>query len=184
MESPRKEQSRRYYLKNREKVIAKVRAYRKRNNEQIGQRRREKYAKDATFRKEQLAYQVQYRKENREKVNAYQRRYRKEVLRDWYNEHRRKWTKTEKGRAAVKRKAYVRRARLGKSLATHTETEWRALVEKHGGRCAICKKRRPLTRDHIRPLSKGGDNGIENIQPLCRPCNAKKGATYPYQFKP
>jgi 5-methylcytosine-specific restriction endonuclease McrA len=32
-----------------------------------------------------------------------------------------------------------------------------------------------LTKDHIVPSSKGGENYIGNYQTLCKPCNEKKG---------
>ena len=46
-----------------------------------------------------------------------------------------------------------------------------------GGMCARCRKVLPLdvmTRDHIRPISKGGSPDWDNIQLLCRPCNELK----------
>ena len=44
-----------------------------------------------------------------------------------------------------------------------------------GRRCAYCD--RPATAvDHIRPLSRGGDNEIGNLAPVCKPCNSSKGA--------
>lgn len=33
-----------------------------------------------------------------------------------------------------------------------------------------------MNRDHIKPRSKGGENSVWNYQPMCQPCNTKKGA--------
>lgn len=44
-----------------------------------------------------------------------------------------------------------------------------------GNCCAACGQFKPLTCDHIQPLSTGGSNVPSNIQPLCRPCNSRKG---------
>lgn len=46
-----------------------------------------------------------------------------------------------------------------------------------GGMCARCRKVLPMnamTRDHIRPISKGGSPDWDNIQLLCRQCNEMK----------
>jgi len=38
----------------------------------------------------------------------------------------------------------------------------------------------PFTIDHIVPRSKGGDRyDLDNLQPMCRACNSKKGAKMP-----
>lgn len=52
--------------------------------------------------------------------------------------------------------------------------EWKSLCRKFDFRCAACRKIDKLTVDHIVPLSKGGSNTIDNIQPLCLVCNSKK----------
>jgi hypothetical protein len=41
----------------------------------------------------------------------------------------------------------------------------------------LCGYERPLTPDHVVPVTLGGPNTIDNIQPLCRPCNMAKYRT-------
>ncbi len=56
-----------------------------------------------------------------------------------------------------------------------TATEWHALRTAWGG-CAYCGATdKPLQRDCVLPISRGGRYTIDNIAPACRSCNASKG---------
>jgi hypothetical protein len=71
-----------------------------------------------------------------------------------------------------------RRALKMGAKGSHTFGEWELLKKQYNYTCPICNRKEPnikLTEDHIIPLSKGGSNWIENIQPLCRSCNSRKG---------
>ena len=77
-------------------------------------------------------------------------------------------------------KAYWHRVDRNRRLSadgSHTKAEWETLKAQYNWTCPACGKREPeikLTEDHIIPLSKGGSDNIENIQPLDRSCNSKK----------
>lgn len=105
---------------------------------------------------------------NRRKI--YIKKYRKENH-DWY--------------IHIKQKGRALKSGFGGSF---TKEEWRIVKEKNNNSCARCKKVEPdikLTVDHIVPLSVWKEwsqenrpsyrfNDIDNIQPLCGPCNSAK----------
>ena len=70
-----------------------------------------------------------------------------------------------------------RRSMKLNAIGSHIQGEWENLKAQYDWTCPACGKREPeikLTEDHIVPLSKGGSDNIENIQPLCRSCNCSK----------
>lgn len=48
------------------------------------------------------------------------------------------------------------------------------VFERDSYRCKKCNSHLDLCCDHIFPESKGGETTLENLQTLCRSCNAKK----------
>lgn len=71
----------------------------------------------------------------------------------------------------------VRRERVKKYGGFHSVGEWQTLKAQYNWTCPACQKQEPkvkLTKDHIVPISRGGSDNIENIQPLCASCNSRK----------
>jgi len=102
------------------------------------------------------------------------------------DERRRKNSEGHSGKKAYnwkggyQRKLWHNRQRRIKKLqvgGSHTLGDWENLQAQYNWTCPCCGKQEPditLSEDHIIPLSKGGSDNIENIQPLCRSCNSSK----------
>lgn len=83
----------------------------------------------------------------------------------------------------VKMTQKKQKAKRRGAVGNHTLEQWETLKNKYNSCCATCGRQEPftdlwyqfLTEDHIIPISKGGSNFIDNIQPLCMGCNSKKG---------
>ncbi|MDP2159445.1 MAG: HNH endonuclease signature motif containing protein, partial [Flavobacterium sp.] len=70
-----------------------------------------------------------------------------------------------------------RAARKSDNGGNFTIGEWELLKKQYGNSCPSCRRKESdisLSIDHIIPISRGGSNSIENIQPLCGSCNSKK----------
>jgi len=119
--------------------------------------------------KRQRALSRKYCKENKKKLQKYQIEYRKKN-RDKILEYNRK------------------RLLLKKNISgQHTKQEWEDLKKHNYNKCAQCGIKEKelkkiwkhtnfnkLTKDHIIPISLGGTDFIDNIQPLCISCNSSK----------
>ncbi|GGZ23421.1 hypothetical protein GCM10010387_15730 [Streptomyces inusitatus] len=143
----RKTERRARYEANREKEAAQMLAYRQVEANQQSARRRAREQKAVA--RQDPAY--------RKRETAFNREWRRR--------------NPEKMAAANARQ----RAR-GRFSPDWTPEEWAALLDLYGHRCLACLTTGVrLQPDHVVPLSwPGASNAIDNIQPLCGPCNLTK----------
>jgi 5-methylcytosine-specific restriction endonuclease McrA len=144
-----KEIQKTYHQKNRAKILVKKKEHREKNRDAIS------------------AYQVAYRSKTSEQRRQYaidNREHIRKIQNEW----------AIKNPDKIKAKKHRRRSKESGNGGQFTAQEWNELVEKFNHQCVCCKQVKKLEADHVIPVSKGGTTNIENIQPLCRSCNARK----------
>src|SRR5437867_3967927 len=55
--------------------------------------------------------------------------------------------------------------RRAKRAGAHSLLEWTERLASTAGLCVWCGQNRPLTKDHVVPLCRGGENTIDNLVP-------------------
>jgi len=88
---------------------------------------------------------------------------------------KKKWQMNNKEKRNFNEKQ--RRFRKKNAEGKFTLEQFKRLVTKVDNHCPACGYhfQNDATVDHIVPLIRCGSNEIENIQPLCLPCNSSKG---------
>lgn len=119
------------------------------------------------------------RDKNKESAKIYRRiyyptyyaKYKKALM-----EYQRKYIKANRSKVNKWKVNYTRKRRYALTTSDHfTLLEWEQLVHKYHYICLKCEASIKLTVDHVVPLSLGGKDTIDNIQPLCGSCNSSKG---------
>jgi endogenous inhibitor of DNA gyrase (YacG/DUF329 family) len=90
--------------------------------------------------------------------------------------HRRK---NPEARTRLYLRGIKKRMRGGK-IFRFTDMDWQRVVNRFKHCCAYCGERveGTLHKEHVIPLSRGGDHGVGNIVPACSACNhSKYGST-------
>lgn len=155
------ERVKQYYARNKGRISVVHRSWCQRNKEKIAQYR---IANRGAMRQ----YQAAYAEINHERIAARQRAHRLRNM-DAF-------------------RSYVRnrRARLRGAQGTHNAQDIIDLFSRQKRRCANPTCRADLGSkfhvDHVCPLARGGGNGTDNLQLLCRICNQRKSARDEYEW--
>jgi 5-methylcytosine-specific restriction endonuclease McrA len=161
-----------WYQRNHESVKTKTARWQKEHPEQAAKSKK-KYkvthsqqvkAQDKIWRDRNTMQPRQWRTSNVVRV--------RETARLWRRNNR------DRHLSIMRGVRHRRRAQMNQSGGSFTWREWVAIKAKYNYTCLCCGRCEPeikLTADHIVPIYRGGSSNIENIQPLCRSCNASKG---------
>jgi len=151
--------NKKYYMEHKEELKLYYKEYYLKNREKNKLRSREYYQK------------------HKEKWIGYLKNYKGDYKRDpmVHLNCTKEWKKNNKEKVSMHNKKRFLLIKM--ATGSHSQEDFRKLKESVKYTCPCCGKSEPeirLVRDHIIPITKGGSNEIENIQPLCNRCNCKK----------
>lgn len=173
-----KERCKRYYLANKDRIVAMQMEKRRANpdaRKEHDRVYREKHA--AKVKASKSAYVLA----NKEKVA--------ESKRKWIQNNPEKmqaardaWDLNNKDKKQISRENRRARERAAPGKMSSNIASRLLVLQKH--KCAICHcdVSAKFELDHILPLSLGGTNDDSNIQLLCVSCNRRKGPKHPIAF--
>ena len=128
-------------------------------------------------KKERVEYDKQWHLDHKEYKNEKSKQWRFDHP-EYVKQYHKQYRQTPGGKANKQRARTKRRAREREIINTLTAQEWLDILEEYNYRCAYCgiefDYENLPTRDHVIPISKGGDNTKENVIPACQSCNSKK----------
>jgi 5-methylcytosine-specific restriction endonuclease McrA len=170
--------NKRFYENHKEQSYENSKKWRAENKEAYQELNRNYYQEHKDIIKERAK---KFYIENKERILEDAKVYRKNNL-----DHIKK-VKKEYNKEHVREKRIrenYRRAKKKNNGGMYTAKEWDDLCEKYNNKCLGCNKDNvKLTADHVIPISQGGSNNIDNIQPLCASCNSIKSIkTIDYRY--
>jgi 5-methylcytosine-specific restriction endonuclease McrA len=148
-----REYSKRYRKANKESVYAAHREWMKANRDLVNANRRRRYSQDDAKRAKHQEKALEWGKAN-----------------------------PDKRRAIVEKYRIRRELQLTEVRCDFTAEQWTEKKRRYKHKCYYCGEKKPLSQDHIVPVSKGGEHTWSNIIPACLSCNARKGTKAAEEF--
>ena len=201
----RKDYSKKYYQRNKEKIKKRTNQYYHLNKDKIRKYRETDHYRDLKrvwnkkyYEKNKYAIKRQYKEyriRNRERYNETKRRYnktpqRKQYLKTYHEKYYaenlnkiKNYHRKYQSRYRTKYNLYQQKRRIKSKFLIHdfTDEEWLKKLKATKGICPECHifvGIKNLTLDHRPPISKvkkGFVYTIDDVRPLCKKCNSKLG---------
>lgn len=187
--------SKQYNEENRGERSKRMKKYYQKNKDKIKKRTRKYYYKN---RKKCIRDSVKWGKENKDKKHKNQKKYyekkkkespeyfNKKAIREYHedidNSRKKQREYRKKNPFKVRFWKHNRRARCNGSVVDkqHLTKEFekgvQKILEEQDYKCIYCGVdiTESFSLDHRKPLSRGGENVVENIDLTCRDCNTRK----------